>query len=213
MTIKIFPAPNKTRLCRVAEYMLRVSANACKQKSGDGVPWRLAKGEIIKLTCPCCKAKGHFKYHGHYYKNNTYLENGIVKDSKIPVERLRCVSCTTTHAVISYAGVPYFSYSLRFILNLLCRWTEGTYSSIESLCDVYLVSINTFYRLKKRFFRHIYLLLGASTPVNAARAWLTCSARSTTFELERTCKEFQRAFGITPFEPRRQNASKSANAP
>jgi hypothetical protein len=210
---EVFPAPGNTRQGRALEFMLRVSANACKRKIGHGAGWRLANSEVIKLVCPRCKAKGQFRHHGHYYKNNTHHVKDLVVDDHVKIERLRCESCGCTHAVISFELVPWLSYSLRFILKVMDDWKRGVFSSIEKLCEAHLIAINTFYRLRKSFTAHIRLLLGACAPDQAVRDWLGQSINMTTVKLEGLCSGFLKAYGITLCQPRHSVKSKSTGFP
>lgn len=193
--------------------MLRVSEHACKRKDTDGLPWRLARCEVVRLICPVCKAKGLFVYHGYYLRNAICRIDGIIIDSKVPIERLRCKSCGTTHAVLSYAFIPYQSYTLRFYLNILSDKASNAFSSIEKLCLAYLMGINTYYRMKGCFANHLSLFLGASATTDEMQDWPKHSVSLTTCELEEICVGFHEAYGVTLLERRRKRTSRCTNAP
>jgi hypothetical protein len=193
--------------------MLRVFTKACKQKFGFGASWRLDDCEVVRLTCPICKALGRFKYHGSYIRYRVYHKGSDIKTEAVKIERLRCGSCNTTHGVIPYDLVPWLSYSLSFILQVLSDWAHARFNSIEGLCEHHQLSVNTFYRLKRRFSHHIRLLLGAVTEEIAIRSWLAGKIKASTEELDAICARFLMRNGVTLCQPRRLSRSDCANAP
>lgn len=177
------------------------------------MPWRLARSEVIRLVCPACGARGRFSYHGYYLRNTTCSLGGCATDSKVPIERLRCMSCRTTHAVISYALIPWQPYALRFALSALDDEAQNAFSSVERLCEACLMGVNTYCRMKRRFAHHIRLLLGAAASADEAHAWLRRTSLLPARALERVSAGFLKAYGVSLSEGRRARWSNCANAP
>jgi hypothetical protein len=195
------------------EFMVRVFTKACKQKFGFGAGWRLDISVVLMLVCPTCNAKGCFKYHGFYTRYRVCHKDDHIKIESVKIERLRCKSCNTTHGVIPYDLVPWLSYSLPFILQVLSDRAHAAFNSIERLCEHHGLSTNTFYRLKRRFSRHIRLLLGATTEATAIKNWLASIIKASTEELDAISAQFLKCNGVTLCQPRRVSGSNCANAP
>jgi hypothetical protein len=110
--------------------------------------------------CPVCNAPISTEAFCSYQRNFTYIQDGTVTDSIITVDRLRCASCGSTHALLPEAVVPYSPFSVCLVAHLIIDWLNHDYESIEELAARYRVAINTFYRLKARFVSCVRLAYG-----------------------------------------------------
>ena len=110
-------------------------------------------------VCPFCFAKGCLSYHASYSRDLIGMDKGSLFSSKVSIPRVVCSSCGHTHAILPDILIPYGSYSLTFILNVLKEYFKGS-TTLISLCSKYQISPSTLYDWKKLFFIHKELWLG-----------------------------------------------------
>jgi hypothetical protein len=65
--------------------------------------------------CPCCGYPGRLNRHGFYWRNAVFF----LHQFRIPILRLKCSSCDKTVSILPDFLLPYFQYTLRFILKHL----------------------------------------------------------------------------------------------
>jgi len=112
------------------------------------------------LRCPHCGAKHpQWDYYASYERYLISFEHSESVCYVITITRLICSSCKRTHAVLPDILIPYGSYSLLFILNLLRDYFTGSLT-VQELCDRYQVSVSTLYAWKRLFYTHKKLWLG-----------------------------------------------------
>lgn len=109
--------------------------------------------------CPHCKSTGNCVRHASYERGLVSYKNGRVVFHRLVILRVICSSCHHTHAILPDAIIPYGSYSLSFILQLMKEYYAGLIP-VEQLCEQFLISTSTFYRLKHTFCSHRLLWLG-----------------------------------------------------
>lgn len=86
--------------------MLRDSERGCKTS---------------QKPCPNCGAAGNYAHHGHYHR---HFDDGR-GERLVRVERVRCLSCRKTHALIWENMVPYKLRSESLHLELFRSWANG----------------------------------------------------------------------------------------
>lgn len=74
------------------------------------------------MACPKCGCRGNFRRHGSYGRRLVTLSGEL----DLTIERLRCLSCGATHAVIPEDVVPYKAYSESFMLATFRLWAQGS---------------------------------------------------------------------------------------
>jgi len=112
------------------------------------------------LPCPFCKAKHpNWSYHASYKRYLISFEKGLPIVYEITITRLICSSCKHTHAILPEIIIPYGSYSLIFILNVL-RDYYLSHMTVCTLCNKYQISPSTLYAWKHLFIIHKKLWLG-----------------------------------------------------
>ena len=72
---------------------------------------------------------------------------------QVRVLRVVCTSCNATHAILPDPIIPYEQHSLFFILRVLAEHFLRL-KSIERICEVYEISMNTFRRWKFLYEEH-----------------------------------------------------------
>lgn len=115
-----------------------------------------------RQRCPHCKSTGNCVRHASYERGFVSFEQGKVVFRRLCILRVICSSCGRTHAILPDVIIPYGTYSLTFILKLMREYYWGP-MTIEQLCDRFLISISTFYRLKHTYRSHRLLWLGITS--------------------------------------------------
>lgn len=124
-----------------------------KDFSSDKLPF-------MKLTCPYCRAKTPtWSYHDSYQRYLISFENETTLTYTIDITRIICSSCQHTHAILPEIIVPYGSYSLPLILNVLKDYFLSK-MTVKTLCEKYQISVSMLYRWKRLFLTHKKLWLG-----------------------------------------------------
>ena len=115
---------------------------------------------FLDLPCPFCGAKHpKWSYYASYSRFLISFEKGKIVTYTINITRLICSSCKHTHAILPEIIIPYGSYSLIFILNVLRDYYSHS-MTILSICNKYEISVSTLYAWKKLFAIHKKLWLG-----------------------------------------------------
>lgn len=145
------------------------------------------------VTCPCCKALGRFRYHSSYRRKLVDIEDGVVVVKQLVIDRVKCLSCKTTHACLPPEAVADSSLSVR-----LCLAIMASKLSVQETCDKFFVSVRTFYRIASHKIR---VLLATGAPValvclkETATCLLTCSFCRDTYTYNHI-----NIFNTTPFK-------------
>jgi hypothetical protein len=114
----------------------------------------------INMPCPYCGAKHPvWSYHDSYQRYLISFEGGTTVSHEIDITRLVCSSCKHTHAILPEIIIPYGSYSLIFVLQVLRDYCSS-HLKVKALCDKYQISPSTLYAWKSLFLIHKKLWLG-----------------------------------------------------
>jgi hypothetical protein len=92
--------------------------------------------------CPCCGYPKRLTRHGYYWRNAVFS----LHQFRIPILRLKCSSCAKTVSILPDFLLPYFQYTLNFILKHL---KEFFFQGKGAVCYQLL----QFYR--RRFYRNL----------------------------------------------------------
>ena len=95
---------------RKAPHMLR--------KTGPG-------GNLSGINCPSCGCAGNYTGHGSYRRHVVFKG----REEAVRVPRVKCASCSKTHAVLPEGVVPYRAYSEQLVLAVLAAWASGMSNS------------------------------------------------------------------------------------
>lgn len=96
--------------------------------------------------CPCCSYPTKLPRHGFYWRNALFGKSQF----RIPILRLKCPSCGKTISLLPDFVLPYFQYSLEYILNAVEKYF------VKSKTDIYY-QLMQFYR--HRFQRNLDRML------------------------------------------------------
>ena len=110
-------------------------------------------------SCPYCGAKKEaFHKDGTYKRDFICYESGLPIHHKITICCVECGSCNHSHALEPSVIVPYSSFSIGFLLNVIYAKLTNRFSTIDELCNHFDISISTYYRIYKRFLTDSILL-------------------------------------------------------
>jgi len=110
-------------------------------------------------TCPYCGTVGKMALYGNYERGLTYLKSSRVTDSRLRLLRVKCESCTVSHAVLPDIIIPYGRYCLSFVLKALIMYFERK-ATVVNICAELGIAVSTLYEWKKRMLLHKELMLG-----------------------------------------------------
>ena len=126
--------------------------NFMKEFTKDKIPF-------IKMACPVCGAKRpKWSYHASYGRYLISYETQGPVAYIIDIKRISCSSCKHTHAILPEFIIPFSSYSLLFILNVLKDYFSRM--KVTDICEKYEISVSMLYQWKKLFLCHKKLWLG-----------------------------------------------------
>ena len=92
-------------------------------------------------SCPNCQVPNSFHKHGTYWRNILTADY----EARLPVARFCCKVCRLTISILPAFVLPYFQYSLLYIIAAL--------QTIFIACQTQLAPLFRFYR--KRFTKNI----------------------------------------------------------
>lgn len=93
--------------------------------------------------------------------------------TSIKIKRVRCGSCGRTHAVLPDFIIPYTTYSLLFILQVLAAYFLGT-RTVEELCRRFSITPSMLYQWKSSFLSDREIWLGVLMAAETAPMELVC---------------------------------------
>ena len=103
--------------------------------------------------CPHCGTAGNYAHHGHYMRH--YDDGG--GERLVRIERVRCLTCKRTHALIWRDMVPYKLRSESLHLRTFRSWAEGR--SIRSLLASTAIPLTSLRRAISHVGARVRLLL------------------------------------------------------
>lgn len=135
---KCYKRMKKTNTYEICQNMCR-----CAEKYA-------VKGQI---KCPNgCKGRTFHK-DGTYQRKLIYYEDDKIVMHEITVACVECKECGQTHAVLPSIAIFHSQFSIQFAVQLIQAYLARRYRSLNKMCQVYDVSITTFYRLLHGFKR------------------------------------------------------------
>lgn len=137
------------------------------------------------MTCPVCRSRGNCTAHSRYTRSLIDFEGGRTVYRRVEIKRVRCGSCGHTHAILPDGVIPYTTYSLPFILRVLCAHFLRL-GTVEQLCRRYAISPSMLYQWKGLFQEHKEIWLGVlksaeRTPAEFIRHLLALPSWSSDF--------------------------------
>ncbi len=103
-------------------------------------------------TCPTCGAPATaFHKDGSYKRDFICYEEGAPVYHKIVVHCVECSSCGHSHALEPSVIVPYSSYSIGFLLQVIHAKMIGRFKTVLELCEHFQIGVSTYYRILKKY--------------------------------------------------------------
>ena len=105
----------------------------------------VASIDLLSLHCPVCSAVGLFILYGHY-RRFVIIDDISSSDCKIqiPVQRIQCTQCKSTHALLPTNFVPYTQFTYLFIYYIV------TLDENDDLITSFEVALQTIRKVKAR---------------------------------------------------------------
>ena len=150
------PATAKPPGCTL-KIMIRLNALDCKLKNTilhirNLYRQCLDQNPLFLKTCPYCGAKGTCRKRGSHERSLVAFHDGKPEVLRLRVPRVQC-PCGKSHALLPDFIVPYLSYSLPMILQVLCDYFNR-HLTVHGICQKYLITPPVIYRFKKQFLLH-----------------------------------------------------------
>lgn len=76
---------------------------------------------IFSWGCPSCGALHSLTRHATYVRNLVSLKDEGLQEEKLCILRLKCSSCSHTHAILPFDVVPFYIYSAITILEICAK--------------------------------------------------------------------------------------------
>lgn len=130
-----------TKKTSVYEFCQNVCRNAGKHA---------VKGQ---MKCPNGCSGKTFHKDGTYQRKLVCYENNEVVIHEIMVACVECKECGQTHAVLPPIAIFHSQFSIQFAVQLMQAYLVRRYRSVNEMCQVFDVSVTTFYRLLHSFKR------------------------------------------------------------
>ena len=118
--------------------MLRDSERGCKTS---------------QKPCPNCGAADNYAHHGHYHR---HFDDGA-GERRVRIERVRCLSCRKTHALIWKDMVPYKLRSESLHLETFRSWADG--GAMGRLASAAGIPMTSFRRMLSHVGARVSLML------------------------------------------------------
>ena len=105
----------------------------------------VASIDLLSLHCPVCGVVGLFILYGHY-KRFVIIDDISSGECKIqiPVQRIQCTQCKSTHALLPTNFVPYTQFTYLFIYYIV------TLDENDDLITSFEVALQTIRKVKAR---------------------------------------------------------------
>ena len=101
--------------------------------------------DLLSLHCPVCGVVGLFILYGHY-KRFVIIDDISSGECKIqiPIQRIQCTQCKSTHALLPTNFVPYTQFTYLFIYYIV------TLDEDDDLITSFEVALQTIRKVKAR---------------------------------------------------------------
>lgn len=108
---------------------------------------------IHEEECPLCHRKGECRIHAYYYRFAIDFIDGHPVVHRLRILRVMCSCCGHTHAILPDPVIPYSSYSLFFILQVLFMYLSHS-MTVSVICDSFCITPMQLYRWKSLYQDH-----------------------------------------------------------
>ena len=118
-------------------------------------------------TCPVCGSTGNCRPHAYYDRWILDFHDGAPFQERLRILRLCCESCHHTHAVLPDFIIPYSSYGITFVLEVLQTYFNRSHAdslrTVDKICSFFGISCRLLYRWLDLFRKHKFQWLGVLT--------------------------------------------------
>ncbi len=114
--------------------------------------------KFVAVPCPKCELTHLQPMQSTYQRNIIFKIDNILIKIKIPVSRLKCSNCGTTHAVLPDFCVPFKQYSEQAILEIASEASASSTEVVANNLNLDSKQIRRFVNVVKSFKNDILLL-------------------------------------------------------
>lgn len=115
------------------------------------------QSNIYKAECPSCEVTGNWASHGSYTRHLVTQNN----EELISIQRMKCLSCGHTHALLPPEVVPYRHFSLTFLIDV-CKARVSDGAPVKDVCKRFSIGTTTLYRIIHAASKMVGVLVGAN---------------------------------------------------
>jgi len=158
------------------------------------------------ISCPFygCGSTGNYDGCGSYNRTLICYTNYHVETYSITINRIECVSCGCSHAILPPVIVPHSPFSFHFVISLLYDFITHKYPTVKDLCLNYDISISTLYRIYHRFIDDRKLMLGMIEAASTDMTMLLDTLSQTDFfhAVNVLLQTFYKSYGVSFLQAR-----------
>lgn len=125
-------------------------------------------------TCPFCGSAGNCRPHAYYDRWILDFHDGTAFQERLRILRLCCESCHHTHAVLPDFIIPYSTYGITFVLQVLQTYFNRSHAdslcTVDKICSFFDISCRLLYRWLDLFRKHKFQWLGVLTDSEVSEA-------------------------------------------
>ena len=112
--------------------------------------------DLSHCTCPVCKSTGRFRKIDPYERQMITVEDNARVEVPIFVPRALCEACGHTQSFLPDNLIPFSSYTLRFVLNILYGYLDRP-GTVKDFCSSWQIAVSTLYMWIHLFYEHFSL--------------------------------------------------------
>lgn len=113
---------------------------------------------IHLLKCPHCSAKGNFKLYSSYTRNIQFLVNDKVANFCVTVNRVKCESCNSTHAILPSFIIPYKIASTTLLASIVSNTMTKSVLTVAKKFNISYELIYMYISLVRSFFSNVSIM-------------------------------------------------------
>lgn len=106
--------------------------------------------DVSIYKCPVCGAKHSMIRHAYYKRNVITINNDVFIYSDLKILRIKCTSCSSTHAILPGDIIPYKQFDYSSFISILKKHFSNKLSGYE-LSKEYNISFQTIYSFINTF--------------------------------------------------------------
>lgn len=95
-----------------------------------------SSSSFVSSPCPKCEKKHLSPIQSSYQRNMIFKVSNLLIHLKIPIFRMKCSNCGSTHAVLPNFCVPFKQYSKQAILEIVIEADNSTTEAVANKLEI-----------------------------------------------------------------------------